>query len=224
MTGPQIPLALKPPRRPTFSNFVAGPNASLIKTLKGGLERGQWYFLAGPHGSGRTHLLSATFADLIRSEIDAKFIALTAEAHWALLEQTDGEFVLVDDVDAVAGDADGERLLFNALNRWRERHTGVVMSGAGRSGFVLPDLASRLGQVVRLTIKPLDEVDLRSLLGRLSAEHEAALGRGAADYLITRGPRSPADLVRLFEQLVHRALSEQRTLSIPLIRSYLSDS
>lgn len=223
MTGSQIPLALKPPRRPMFSNFIAGPNASLIDTLTSGLEPGQWYFLAGPPGSGRTHLLSATFADLMRSGIDVKFIALTAQTHWALLDQTDGDFVLIDDVDAVAGDSDGERSLFNALNRWRERRTGVVMSGAGRSGFVLPDLASRLGQVVRLTIKPLDEAHFRSLLARLSAEHEVALGRGAADYLITRGPRNPADLVRLFEQLVLRALSEQRTLSIPLIRAYLND-
>jgi DnaA family protein len=223
MTGAQIPLALKPPRRPTFGNFIAGPNASLIETLSSGLEPGQWYFLAGPPGSGRSHLLSASFADLIRSGNDAKFIALTAQPNWALLDKTDGDFVLVDDVDALAGDSDGERLLFNALNRWRERRTAVVMSGAGRSGFALPDLASRLGQAVRLTIKPLDETDLRKLLGRLSAEHEVALGRGAADYLITRGPRSPADLVRLFEQLVLRALSEQRTLSIPLIRAYLKD-
>lgn len=221
MTGSQIPLALKPPRRPQFGNFIAGPNASLIDTLTRGLEPGQWYFLAGPAGSGRTHLLSATLADLIRSGSDAKFIALTARTHWALLNQTDGEFVLVDDVDAVAGDSDGERFLFNALNRWRERQTGVVMSGAGRSGFDLPDLESRLGQTVRLTIKPLDEVHLRGLLERLAAEYEVALGRGAADYLITRGPRSPGHVVRLFEQLALRALSEQRTLSIHLIRAFL---
>jgi DnaA family protein len=221
VTGSQIPLALKPPRRPQFGNFVAGPNGSLIETLNSGLEPGQWYFLAGPPGSGRTHLLSATFSHLIRSGRDAKFISLTAKTHWVLLDQTDGEFVLVDDVDAVAGDADGERGLFNALNRWREHRTGVVMTGAGRSGFSLPDLASRLGQAVRLTIKPLDELHLRVLLNRLSGEHEVALGRGAADYLISRGPRNPADLVRLFEQLVVRALSEQRTLSIPLIRAAL---
>lgn len=223
MTGSQIPLALQPPRRPGFENFVAGPNAGLIQTLASELEPGQWYFLAGPAGSGRTHLLSASFAEQIRRGLDARFIALTAKVHWQLLDQTDGEMVMVDDVDALAGDDAGELLLFNALNRWREQRTGVVMSGAGRSGFALPDLVSRLGQAVRLTIKPLEQADLLGLVRRLGAEHEVVLGRGAADYLVTRGPRSPASLARLFEQLVARALSERRTLSVPLIREVLQD-
>ncbi len=222
MTTSQIPLALKPPRRPGFDNFVVGPNTVLIETLASGLEPGQWYFLTGPAGSGRTHLLSASFAGLIRAGRDAKFITLTAAAHWPLLDQTDGEFVMVDDVDAVAGNLAGERLLFNALNRWRGARTGVVMSGVGRSAFELPDLASRLGQAVRLTLKPLSEDDLRTLVQRLAAEHEVLMGRGAVDYLVSRGPRNPADLARLVEQLVLRALSDRRTLSIPLIRETLA--
>jgi DnaA family protein len=223
MTVAQIPLALKPPRRPGFDNFVAGPNAALVETLSGGLESGQWYFLAGPQGSGRSHLLAAAFAGLVRRGLDAKFMALAATAHWPLLAQTDGEFVVLDDIDALAGDKDGELLLFNALNRWREQRTGVVMSGAGRSGFELPDLVSRLGQAVRLTLKPLEQADLLALIRRLGVEHEVVLGRGAADYLITRGPRSPAGLARLLEQLVARALSERRTLSVPLIREVLQN-
>lgn len=221
MTTAQIPLALKPPRRPGFDNFVAGPNAAVVDTLSAGLESGQWYFLAGPAGSGRSHLLSAAFAGLVRRGLDAKFMALGARSHWPLLDQTDGEFVLLDDIDVLAGDKEGERLLFNALNRWREQRAAVVMSGAGRSGFELPDLVSRLGQAVRLTLKPLDQADLLTLVRRLGTEHEVVLGRGAADYLVSRGPRSPAGLARLFEQLVARALSERRTLSVPLIREQL---
>ncbi len=221
MTTAQIPLALKPPRRPGFDNFVAGPNAAVVDTLSAGLESGQWYFLAGPAGSGRSHLLSAAFAGLVRRGLDAKFMALGARSHWPLLDQTDGEFVLLDDIDVLAGDKEGERLLFNALNRWREQRAAVVMSGAGRSGFELPDLVSRLGQAVRLTLKPLDQADLLILVRRLGTEHEVVLGRGAADYLVSRGPRSPAGLARLFEQLVARALSERRTLSVPLIREQL---
>lgn len=221
MTAAQIPLALKPPRRPSFDNFVSGPNQAVINSLAAGLEPAQWYFLAGPAGSGRTHLLSAAFSGLVRRGLDAKFMALGAAAHWPLLEQTEGDFVLLDDIDALAGDPAGERLLFNALNRWRQQRCGVVMSAAGRSGFELPDLVSRLGQAVRLTLKPLEEADLLTLVRRLGSEHEVVLGRGAADYLTTRGPRSPAGLARLFEQLVARALSERRTLSVPLIREVL---
>ena len=221
MSAAQIPLALKPPRRPSFENFIAGPNLAVAETLASGLEGAQWYFLAGPPGSGRTHLISASFAALVRAGSDAKFMALGARKHWPLLAQTDGDFVLLDDIDALAGDEDGERLLFNALNRWRQQRCGVVMSGTGRSGFALPDLVSRLGQAVRLTLKPLEEADLLALVRRLARDHEVVLGRGAADYLVTRCPRSPAAVARRFEQLVARALSERRTLSIPLIREIL---
>ena len=222
MASPQIPLALTPPRRPAFDNFIVGPNQTVVDTLADGLEPGQWYFLAGPPGSGRSHLVSAAFNELIRRGREACFAALGAAASWPLLDQTDGQFVLLDDIDALAGDETGERLLFNALNRWRAARRSVIMSGAGRSGFELPDLVSRLGAAVRLTLKPLDESELLALVQRLAQEHEVLLGRGAADYLVTRGPRSPAAQVRLFEQLVARALSERRTLSIPLIREQLS--
>lgn len=221
MSSTQIPLALKPPRRPGFDNFVVGPNQAVVDTLDAGLEGGQWYFLAGPTGSGRSHLLSASFASLIRRGLDARFMALSSAVNWPLLDQTDGDFVLLDDIDALAGDADGELLLFNALNRWRAQHSTVLMSGVGRSGFQLPDLVSRLGQAVRLTLKPLEDEELLGLVRRLAREHEVVLGRGAAEYLVTRGPRSPAALARLFEQLVVRALSERRTLSAPLIREVL---
>ncbi len=224
MSGAQIPLALKPPRRPGFDNFVAGPNQAVVDTLAGGLERGQWYFLAGPAGSGRSHLMSASFSALMRRGREARFMALGTPANWPLLAATDGDFLLLDDIDALAGEADGERALFNALNRWRARRSTVLMSGVGRSGFQLPDLVSRLGQAVRLTLKPLDDSDLLSLIRRLAREHEVVLGRGAAEYLLTRSPRSPAALAGLFEQLVARALSERRTLSMPLIREVLQGS
>ncbi len=222
MSTSQIPLALKPPRRPGFDNFVAGPNQIVVDALRQGLEPGHWYFLAGPAGSGRSHLLLAGFNALVRRGVQARFMGLGAQVNWPLLAETDGECLLLDDVDAVAGDSAGERLLFNALNRWRDRRTTLVMSGIGRSGFELPDLVSRLGQASRLTLKPLDDTDLRVLVNQLAREHEVVLGRGAADYLITRCPRSPASLARRFEQLVARALSERRTLSIPLIRESIA--
>ena len=168
MSSSQIPLALKPPRRPRFDNFIAGPNQAVVDTLANGLEPGQWYFLAGPPGSGRSHLLSACFAGLVQRGLGCRYLALGATASWPLLDQADGDFVLLDDIDTLAGDQDGERALFNALNRWLAQRSTVLMSGIGRSGFELPDLVSRLGQAVRLTLKPLDEADLQNLVRRLA--------------------------------------------------------
>ena len=222
MSPGQIPLALKPPRRPGFANFIAGPNQAVVETLAGGLESGAWYLLGGAPGSGRTHLLSASFASLQAQGRVVSFVALAVPVNWPLLAECGGDWVVLDDIDALAGDPDGEMLLFNALNRWRSERTGVVMGGTGRDAFELPDLRSRLGQAVRLVIKALEEDDLRRLVARLAAEQEVILGRGAVDYLISRTTRNPASIARLTEQLATRALNERRTLSIPLIREALT--
>lgn len=215
-------LALKGPRHLTFSNFVPGSNAVLIDTLSRGLEDSAWYFLAGPIGSGRSHLLNAVLAQKHRSAQVLTFIALELEAQRELLEHAAGDWVILDDIDALAGQRDQEMALFNALNRWRLDRTGVLMSGTGSDRFELPDLRSRLGQATRLTLKPLDDVDLRRLIEQLAREYEVVLGRGAADYLLSRTARNAAAIARLIEILAHRALSERRTLSVPLIREQIS--
>lgn len=223
MSQHQIPLALKPPRRPGFANFVAGPNHVVVDTLASGLEPGGWYFLGGPAGSGRTHLLSAAFAALHQEGRHVAFISLALRSHRPLLEAAGGDWVIVDDIDQLAADDQGEMALFNALNRWRAEHVGVLMSGLGRESFKLPDLRSRLGQATRLTLKPLEEEDLLVLVKRIAADHEVLLGRGAADYLLSRAPRRPASLAHLIERLAARALSERRTISVPLAREVLTE-
>lgn len=214
-------LALKGPRHRTFANFLPGPNAALVDTLQRGLEDAGWYFLAGPAGSGRSHLLSAVLADKHRSAQTVTFVALEVSAQRELLNHAAGDWIILDDVDALAGQTDQEMALFNALNRWRLEKTGVLMSGAGREGFELPDLRSRLGQATRLTLKPLEDAQLRRLIEQLAQEYEVVLGRGAADYLLSRTARNAASIARLIEILAHRALSERRTLSIPLIREQI---
>lgn len=223
MTRAQLPLALKPPRRPRFDNFVAGANRGVVATLADGLEPGGWYFLGGPAGSGRSHLIAAAFAEWCRSGLSAHFIALADTGQHALLEQADGDWMALDDVDALAGDDRGERALFNALNRWRAARTGVVMSGVGREAFELPDLRSRLGQATRLTLKPLDEPSLGELVRRMALEHEVVPGRGVVDYILSRAPRNAGHIAELVETASRRALTERRTLSVPLIRELLQD-
>jgi len=219
----QLPLALKPPRRPRFDNFIVGSNPAVVATLSQGVEPGGWYFLAGPAGSGRSHLISAFFAERCRVGDQAHFIALGNPKQRMLLEQADGDWVVIDDVDRLAADADGERSLFNALNRWRQNRTGVVMSGAGRDAFLLPDLRSRLGQATRLTLKPLEETELAQLIRSLAAEHEVLLGRGVVDYVLSRAPRNAGRIADLIVAAAHRALTERRTLSVPLVRDFLND-
>lgn len=217
----QLPLALRPPPHPNFSNFVAGPNAAVVATLQEGLEPGSWTVLKGPVGHGRSHLLTAAFHHHQGLGRDSAYLPLSQSVAWRMLPTTEAALVVVDDVDRLAGEAEAERALFNALNEWRAAGTTVLMGATGLDDIVLPDLRSRLGQATRLTLKPLAESDLLDLVHRWAEEYEAVLGQGAAAYLVSRADRAPATLSRLVSALAQRALAERRSLSIPLIRSHL---
>lgn len=220
----QIPLALNPPRRPGFGNFLAGPNQAVVDTLKFGLEAGACYFLGGPPGYGRTHLALASYAHLARAGRSVRFVPLGHPGAFRVLDEAAAEWLVLDDVDRLAGQDDAELGLFNALNRWRADLSGVLMTGVGRRGFRLPDLNSRLAQATGLVLRPLDDSDRHQLISMLAREREVAIGRGVADYLLQRGPRNPGELARLIEAMTARALAERRVLSIPLARELLGRS
>ncbi|NKI34338.1 hypothetical protein HFP89_04085 [Wenzhouxiangella sp. XN79A] len=223
MSAPQLPLALSPPRRPRFSNFVTGDNGLVVRTLRDGLEPGQWLRVSGPPGSGRSHLALATVARLAERNLRCVFVPGAMPAAAALLEAAGGDWVVVDDYDALAGDEARERALFNALNRWRADRTGVVLTGGDRSAFLLPDLRSRLGQAAHLVVKPLDDRSLEALVRQLVEDYGVVAGRGLIDYLMRHGPRAAAPLAALVERMSQQALAERRVLSIPLARSCLDD-
>ena len=223
MSAPQLPLALSPPRRPRFANFIAGDNGLIVRTLRDGLEPGQWVRISGPAGSGRSHLALATVARLAERNLRCVFVPGATPAASALLEAAGGDWVVIDDYDRLAGDDACERALFNALNRWRADRTGVVLFGGDRSGFCLPDLRSRLGQAAHLVLKPLDDRSLEALVRQLVEDYGVVAGRGLIDYLMRHGPRAVAPLASLIERMSQRALAERRVVSIPLARSCLDD-
>lgn len=217
----QMPLALKPPRRLIFDNYIAGENQSVIETLKTGLEAGDWYLLTGPHGSGRTHLMSALFQHLCDQGQASAYVPLSDANDWPLLDEVTEATVVIDDVDALAADPVGEMHLFNALNRWRIEKTTVVMSAAGLSEFALPDLCSRLGQATRLKLKALQDEDFEALVLRLVNDQEMDMPADVAKYLVSRVRRNAGDVTRLVNQLLLKSMSERRAITIPMVRSLL---
>ena len=59
------------------------------------------------------------------------------------------------------------------------------MSGVSHSN--CRTCAHALGQATRLTLKPLDEADLKRLIEQVAGEHESHSGNAApADYLLSR--------------------------------------
>jgi len=98
------------------------------------------------------------------------------------------------------------------------------MTVTGTAEFDLPDLASRVGQAARLTLRPLEDKDLDALLERLIEDFQLVPGRGLKEFLLRHGPRAPSGLTHLLDQINRRAQAERRVASVPLARQCLEAS
>ena len=223
MSMPQLPLSLVPPRPKALDNFVAGANKSLVSALRHGLDERGWVFLCGPEGSGKSHLALGVLGEWSAARRRACFVPCRRPGAGGLLAGGEAELAVVEDIEALAGHGADELELFNALNRWKAARCAVLMTGRGAAPFDLPDLVSRVGQAARLTLKPLDDDGLARFIQQLIVDFQVVPGRGLADYLLRHGPRSAASLAELFETVSHRAQSERRVVSVPLVRAAMKN-
>jgi DnaA family protein len=224
----QLPLGVRLRAASTFASFAAGPNGPLVAALEAraatpGLPP---LWLYGAPGAGRTHLLQATCA--LAGERGRRAGYLPLGAPWPSAEMTAGleqlDVVCLDDLDRVAGDAAWERALFALYNDLGERGGDLVVSaGVAPAGLhvALPDLASRLAACIVWQLRPLDDAEQgRALLARAHALG-VELPEETLQYLQRRLPRDLGALCDALERLDAAALSQQRRLTVPFVRSVL---
>ena len=132
--------------------------------------------------------------------------------------------VCLDDIQAVAGNADWEQALFHLVNRSRESGCRLLFSAdrAPRQLAVsLPDLHSRLsGCVVFQLPDPSDTRKLEVLTFR-AGRRGMSLSEEAARFIMARAPRGLGDLMDLLDRLDRDSMAAQRQLTIPFIKARL---
>jgi DnaA family protein len=216
--------------RAVFDSFVAGPNRAAVDQLRA-LARGAAggvYWLCGPAGVGKTHLLQATCA-LARSEgAETAYLPLSQLA--ALGPETlegwqASRVTALDNVAAIAGRRDWEQGLFRLYREVDER--GAVLLAAAAAPplllqFSLPDLASRFAAATLLPLRPLDEPEQREALRLRAHARGLELPEDTALYLQRRFRRDLATLYELLDAIDEAALQAQRRLTVPFIRQVLA--
>ena len=101
----------------------------------------------------------------------------------------------IDDADQL-----DETVLFHRWNRAQETETPLLLvrrSSEGEWNIALPDLASRIGAALPLTIGTPDDAKLRDLILAHAQQRALALGPDAAEYLVPRCERSHLGVERL---------------------------
>lgn len=223
----QIPLDLALHAPQSLDGFIGGENL-LLRALITQMALGEGdaqLFIHGAQNSGKTHLAHAACIYAGQQGFAAAYVdAKKNPTHLEQMNLTQINLLVLDDVDALAGNDQGEFLLFDLINRLREQEIPLMMTAQlppAACGFHLPDLVSRLGWGITMPIHVPNDAEKIELLRRKAHERGFDLPFESAVYLLQRSPRDLGSLLRIIQDLDHASLSAQRKLTIPFIRSVL---
>jgi chromosomal replication initiation ATPase DnaA len=183
----QLPLSLPHRVAMTRADFLAGAaNAQAIALVDGWPA---WpapaVLLAGPVGSGKTHLV-----EIWREASRGTVVAAADLADHRVEALAAAGPVAVEDLHAGIRD---EAALFHLLNRAREKKKPVLLTSrvwASALPVTLPDLASRLRAARPVELGEPDDDLLRRVLVKLFADRQIAVDSAVVDYIVVRMERS----------------------------------
>ncbi len=222
----QLALPLQLQDHAVFESFWPAGNDALVSFLQQLVERadGPGCWIWGNAASGKTHLLQAVCE---RSDNGAAYVPLVhlKDAGPGILEGLSSrQFVCLDDVHLVAGDADWELKLFELYNQVTD-FDGTLLATATATPrecrFGLADLASRFSMLPTFRLVALDDADRIKALQLRARFRGLDLPDDTANFLLNRSKRDMASLYALLDQLDAAALEAQRRLTIPFVKDTL---
>jgi chromosomal replication initiation ATPase DnaA len=118
-----------------------------------------------------------------------------------------------------------ETELFHRWNRAQESGTPLLLVGGEEGNWQvrLPDLASRLGAALRLTIGPPDDAMLAELIAAHAEQRGLILGEGAGPYLVPRMARSHMAIERLVAAIDRLSLERKQAATLAIWRDALEE-
>ncbi|HWK54973.1 MAG TPA: DnaA regulatory inactivator Hda [Hyphomicrobiales bacterium] len=225
MGGFQYPFSFSFREDYDFASFLPGDaNQPALAYLRGFAANTDPFCLVwGAEGSGKTHLLQA----LCRAAPQGLYLPLRQLREYGaeVLDGLAGQPLLVmDDLDAVAGEPAWEERLFQLCNAALAQATKLCVSSSlpllGMP-LALADLRSRLQLAVAFELHQPDDATRAALLRQLALRRGMQLRDDVVDYLLNRHQRDPAALLAVLERLDASSLAGQRRLTIPFIKQTL---
>ena len=221
MTVRQLPLDLPPVTAMGRADFFEAPcnQAGLAAAVDPHLWPAPRMILAGPRGSGRSHLAH------IVAEGAGGPVLRAEELQAGTLPETTGPIAL-DDADAVAGDAAREEVLFHLHNATAQHGLPLLLTGAdlpGTWGVALPDLVSRLAAYPVTALLAPDDLLLTMVLAKLFDDRQLFPDPQVLSYLAQRMERSLDTARMLVAAIDRRALAERRRVTRTLAAKVLAE-
>lgn len=225
----QLPLTLRWPAQQRFASFVAGDNGAAVDLLQRAAAEPDalWVFACGPRGSGKTHLLVAACAAAAELKRSAQYLSLRKLADPDALRALGGsELLALDDVDALAGNAELEHALFDLYNRCKVEKSTLLFGASAppaQLGLGLRDLVSRLSACAQAPLRPLDDAARREALRQRAQARGLLLDDNVIDWLFVHAERDLGSLTAWLERIDRASLAAKRRVTVPFLRQLLDE-
>lgn len=211
-TPRQLPLILPHEAALGRDDYLVGrSNRAAFQLLEGWPD---WpapvVVLAGPVGSGKTHLVEAFV-----SETGATAISADGLGDEDVSDLAGSACIIIED----AHEGIDETALFHLLNAARQTGAKVLITSRTWPvswGIKLPDLMSRLRAAAPVEIEEPDDDLLRRVLVKLFADRQIAVDLGVVDYLVVRMERSLEVAIKVVETIDRESLAGRAKITKPL--------
>jgi DnaA family protein len=224
----QLTLGVQLKERATFASFHTARNQELVAHLKhvaATVPAGATW-LAGPHASGKSHLLQAVCAAAAQGK-RAAYLPLETLLPFGpeSLEGAESlDLACYDDVQVVAGLEAWEQRLF-ALWQAALEHGSALLFAARENpahvDFGLADLKSRLASSAVFAVRELNDDEQVEALQLRANLRGLDLPADTARFLQRRFPRDMRTLCDILDTLDDASFVAQRRLTVPFIRDVI---
>ncbi|NSX56741.1 DnaA ATPase domain-containing protein [Parasulfitobacter algicola] len=192
--------------------FISPANAIAVATLENWQNwPNRKLVLAGPRGSGKTHL-----THVWATETGAMVIAATDLAGIPVEDTASASCIAIEDIPDIAGNPNVERALFHLHNLVLAQNGTLLLTGdtaPSRWPLDLQDLASRMQGTSVVALEPPDDQLLSAVLLKLFADRQLTPKHTVISYLIANMDRSFDMAGRVVAEMDRLALADRRKLN-----------
>ena len=189
----------------------------------GEIQIGLW----GATASGKTHLLNAS-ADFARKQGVVLHIYDAMQLRQCDANEFEGfsqcDVLAIDNLDAIVGNPQWEACFYQVINRCRDGDYRFVFAMTHKPDDLqttLDDFRSRLQWGLMLQLPSSDDAEIRQILRRRAQLIGIELAEDVISYLMTHHARNLATQMAILRRLDGASLSQQRKVTIPLIKQAL---
>lgn len=136
------------------------------------------------------------------------------------------DVLAIDNLDAIAGNADWEAYFYQVINRCRDGDYRFVFAMTNKPDDLetsLDDFRSRLQWGLMLQLPSSSDVEIREILRKRAGLIGIELSDDVISYLMTHHARNLATQMEILQHLDGASMSQQRKVTIPLIKQVLSE-